>query len=140
MNEIIVLDFSKEYLTFYGCKIIQIDGRLEKVEGVLIFQADLAKSKQSISSLENSYKILQDQANITQKSLKTHMISYDRQDLDKNSCKNLTKAIEKCKHFVSKHHSIVQGRFGNELFFGLLLMIALLLVVCASSFYSQFKN
>lgn len=56
MTEIYVIDSTEDSVSFYGCKMVVIDKKLEKIEGVFIF-CDCSDSM--IQDLAYTFKILQ---------------------------------------------------------------------------------
>ena len=95
MEELLVVDFDDtNFISFYGCQMVMVDGNLTMVDGAMIFLTSVsALSKEKLSPLLNyTYSILEDQANITVADLKTN-IQVDRYE---NSCGDLTELSYNC--------------------------------------------
>lgn len=76
LSEIFLIDFddskkNSQFISFYGCKSIKIDGKLKKFEGVLIFTTyELRKNEISLlERLNMTYNYLQTEVNISKQNL-----------------------------------------------------------------------
>lgn len=76
MAEIVLVDYKdKSHASFYGCKMLMMNGISTKVEGVLIFvlynSSSLNIIPDALSGLNYTYNILEEQANISKLHLMT---------------------------------------------------------------------
>ena len=96
-----MLDFrANEFFSFYSCLMAVIDGRPVKFEGVLIFiyMEVVNKNKDFEVLLNNTYNILQLQANISKESLKTkYPLNGTTETKNCNDIIELMKSCEKPK-------------------------------------------
>ena len=102
MEEIYLIDYLSgpnaphNFISFYGCKIVNIDGKLTKFEGVFIFSSipyqpdDIGQDE---FLLNKTYSFLQKTANISKESLNTYtsINTYDKTD----SCDDIIKRQNK---------------------------------------------
>lgn len=110
IEEVYLLDFQvNKFISFYGCEIFDIDGNLTKVEGVLIFKTYI----NIYLNINSTYKMLEEQANISRSSLLVFVQSEGRPGVE--TCDDLLKTSLNCTKNLVKS----ENRFQIAIIFGL---------------------
>ena len=131
ITEISIIDFNTsdpQYISFYGCKMLVVDGSHKKFEGVLIFSSN-GGSKRNIfelsEKLNNTYLILENEANVSRSSLRT--VEKFEYKVTPDSCNDIPETETICQKDMRDNK--IRGHMKLIKYIGIMLFVVIIIII-----------